>query len=71
MKELPKKISIIQEKLNYYLKELKDTNLYINNYDKYLEITNKIKELNQELQINETRWLEVLEIEENFDKKNQ
>ena len=71
LKELPKKISIIQEKLNYYLKELKDTNLYINNYDKYLEITNKIEELNQELQINETRWLEVLEIEENFDKKNQ
>ncbi len=71
LKELPKKISIIQKKLNYYLKELKDTNLYINNYDKYLEITNKIEELNQELRINETRWLEVLEIEENFNKKNQ
>ena len=43
----------------------------MNNYDKYLEITNKLEELNLELQINETRWLEVLEIEENFDKKNQ
>ncbi|MFL2520143.1 MAG: ABC-F family ATP-binding cassette domain-containing protein [Alphaproteobacteria bacterium] len=70
LKELPKKINLIQEELENFSKELKDTNLYVDNYERYLEITNKIEKLNNDLQINETRWLEVLEIEENFNKKN-
>ena len=70
LKELPKKINLIQEELENFSKELKDTNLYVNNYERYLEITNKMEKLNRDLQMNETRWLEVLEIEENFNKKN-
>ena len=70
LKELPKKINLIQEELINFSKELKDTNLYVNNYERYLEITNKMEILNNDLQINETRWLEVLEIEENFNKNN-
>ena len=70
LKELPKKINLIQEELENFSKELKDTNLYVNNYERYLEITNKMEILNNDLQINETRWLEVLEIEENFNKNN-
>ncbi|MDC0044924.1 ABC-F family ATP-binding cassette domain-containing protein [Pelagibacteraceae bacterium] len=70
LKELPKKINLIQEELENFSKELKDTNLYVNNHERYLEITNKMEILNNNLQINETRWLEVLEIEENFNKNN-
>ena len=70
LKELPKKINLIQEELENFSKELKDTNLYVDNYERYLEITNKMEKLDNDLQINETRWLEVLEIEENFNKKN-
>ena len=70
LKELPKKINLIQEELENFSKELKDTNLYVDNYNRYLEITNKMEKLNSDLQINETRWLEVLEIEENINKNN-
>ena len=70
LKELPKKINLIQEELENFSKELKDTNLYVDNYNRYLEITNKMEKLNSDLQINETRWLEVLEIKENINKNN-
>jgi len=70
LKELPKKINLIQEELENFSKELKDTNLYADNYERYLTITKKMEKLNNDLQINETRWLKVLEIEENFNKKN-
>ncbi len=70
LEELPKKISILQEKLDIITKELKDTNLYIENYKRYLEITKQMEDLNKELNLKETRWLEILEIEESLNKDN-
>lgn len=64
LEELPKEINLIQEKLNIITKELKDTNLYIENYERYLEVSKKMEELNTEIQKKESRWLEILEIEE-------
>ena len=71
LEELPKKISILQEKLDIITKELKDTNLYIENYKRYLEITKQMEDLNKELNLKETRWLEILEIEESLNKDNE
>tara|TARA_Y100000741_G_scaffold363723_1_gene352651 strand:- start:57 stop:1721 length:1665 start_codon:yes stop_codon:yes gene_type:complete len=63
---LPKEISLIQEELNNITNELKESNLYLENHDRYLEITKKMENLNKELTTKEERWLEVLEIEENI-----
>ena len=71
LKELPKQINIIEEKLDIISKELKDTNLYMENYDKYLQITKQMEDLKNDLQIKENRWLEVLEIEENINKSDE
>jgi len=63
---LPKEISLIQEELNNITNELKESNLYLENHDRYLEITKRMEYLNKELTTKEERWLEVLEIEENI-----
>ena len=70
MEKLPKEISDIQEKLNQITKELKQSNLYIDNYDRYVEITKKMEDLNKLLSLKEDKWLEVLELEEEINKKN-
>ena len=44
--------------------ELKQSNIYLENYERYLEITKKMESFNKELKIKEDRWLEILEIEE-------
>ncbi len=71
LEELPKEINLIQEKINIITKELKDTNLYIENYERYLEISKQMEELNTEMQKKESRWLEVLEIEERQKKSHE
>ena len=71
LEELPKQIDNIQEKLNSITKELKNDNLYIENYERYLEIIKQMENLNKDLSSKETRWLEVLEIEEKINKKNE
>ena len=40
--------------------------MYLENHDRYVEITKKMEFLNKELKIKEDRWLEILEIEENL-----
>ncbi len=70
LEKLPKEISDIQEKLNQITKELKQSNLYIDNYDRYVEITKKMEDLNKLLSLKEDKWLEVLELEEEINKKN-
>ena len=70
LEKLPKEISDIQEKLNQITKELKQSNLYIDNYDRYVEITKKMENLNKTLSLKEDKWLEVLELEDKINKKN-
>ncbi|MAV63761.1 MAG: ABC transporter [Candidatus Marinimicrobia bacterium] len=71
LEELPKQIKNIQEKLENITNELKDTNLYIENYKRYLDVTEQMNILNKDLNLKETRWLEVLEIEESLNKNNE
>ena len=71
LEELPKEINIIQEKLDIIMKELKDTNLYIENYDRYVQVTKKMEELTREINLKETRWLEVMQIKEDLNKQNE
>ena len=51
--------------------ELKDNNLYINDPDRFEEITNKLIILEQENEKKEARWLELLEMEEAIKKENE
>ena len=53
------------------MKELKDTNLYIENYDRYVQVTKKMEELTREINLKETRWLEVMQIKEDLNKQNE
>ena len=50
---------------------MKDNNLYISNPDRFEEITNKLIILEQEYEKKEARWLELLEMEEAINKKNE
>jgi len=61
---LPKEINLIQEELSIITNELKKSNIYLENHDRYLEITKKMEKLSKELAIKENRWFQVLEIEE-------
>ena len=71
LETLPIEIDKIQNKLDKITKELKNTNLYIENYDRYLEITTQMEELNKDLNLKETRWLEIIEIQENLNNHNE
>ena len=71
LEQLPKDINSIQEKLDIITKELKNTNLYIENHKRYLEITSQMEELNKDLNLKELRWLEIMEIQENLNQTNE
>ena len=64
LENIPNEINTIQEELNIMTNELKQSNLYLENHDRYLAITKKMESLNNELKMKEDRWLEILEIEE-------
>ncbi len=66
LESLPKEIGLIEEELNTITNELKESNIYSENHDRYLEVTKKMEILNKELKVKEDRWLQVLEIEENL-----
>ena len=66
LENIPNEINTIQEELNIMTNELKQSNLYLENHDRYLAITKKMESLNNELKMKEDRWLEILEIEEKF-----
>ena len=68
--QLPKEIDLIIHELEKITKELKEINFDIENYKRYVEVTEKMENLNKELKIKEDRWLEVLEIEENIKNSN-
>ena len=68
--KLPQEINLIEEEIKNIVKELKMSNLYLDNHSRYVEITNKMELLNKELSIKEDRWLEILEMQENMKKSN-
>ena len=51
--------------------ELKDSNLYISNNNRFEEVTEKLSTLEKELENKENRWLELLEMEEAINKENE
>ncbi len=66
LENIPNEITLIQKNLDRITEELKETNLYLKNYNRFLEITKEMENLKKKLKIKEERWLEILEIEENL-----
>ncbi len=64
LENLPREISLIEEDLNTMTNELKESNIYLENHNRYLEITKKMETLTKDLKIKEDRWLEIFEIQE-------
>ena len=60
-----------QEEIFSLKHELKDTNLYISNNDRFEEVTQKLSFLEKNLENKENRWLELLEMEEEIKKENE
>ena len=61
-----KKEQIKQQELEDIKNELKDTNLYLENYERYQEITSKMEVLNSDLNTKENRWFELIKMEEDL-----
>ena len=59
-------IKNIQQELEDIKNELKDTNLYLENYERYQEITSKMEVLNSDLNTKENRWYELIKMEEDL-----
>ena len=53
----------MQEEISSLKNELKDSNLYISNNNRFEEVTEKLSTLEKELENKENRWLELLEME--------
>jgi ATP-binding cassette subfamily F protein uup len=51
--------------------ELKDNNLYINDPERFEEITTQLSILENDFEKKETRWLELLEMEQAINKQNE
>ncbi len=64
LENLPREISLIEEDLNTMTNELKESNIYLENHNRYLEITKKMETLSKDLKIKEDRWLEIFAIQE-------
>ena len=71
LENIPNEIAEIEEEISLIKNELKDNNLYINDPVRFEEITNKLIILEQEYEKKETRWLELLEMEEVIKKENE
>jgi len=71
LENVPKEIKIIQEDISSLKNELKDTNLYISNNDRFEEVTKKLSILEKDLENKENRWLELLEMEDAIKKENE
>jgi ATP-binding cassette subfamily F protein uup len=71
LENIPKAIKIMQEEISSLKNELKDSNLYISNNNRFEEVTEKLSTLEKELENKENRWLELLEMEEVIKKENE
>ena len=61
---MPKEIEDLENKINDITKELKNSNLYLSDANRFNEITSEMLELKKVLSIKEERWLFLLEMEE-------
>ena len=59
-------ISYIENTIEDIKNELKDTNLYLENFERYQEITSKMEVLNSDLNTKENRWFELIKMEEDL-----
>ena len=64
---LPKEITKLKEKIFEIKNELKDSNLYLNDHDRFTNITNELAEIELTMQNKEIRWLELMEMEERLE----
>ena len=64
LENLPKEIEDLENKINDITKELKNSNLYLSDANRFNEITSEMLELKKVLSIKEERWLFLLEMEE-------
>ena len=71
LENLPLETAKIEEEILLIKNELNDNNLYISNPDRFEEITKNLIVLEQEFEKKETRWLELLEMEEAINKENE
>ena len=46
---------------------MKDSNLYLNDHDRFTNITNELAEMELTMQNKEIRWLELMEMEEQLE----
>jgi len=68
LENIPYETAKLEEAISIIKNELKDNNLYINNPDRFEEITKNLKILEKDFEIKELRWLELLEMEEAIEK---
>ena len=71
LENLPLETAKIEEEILLIKNELNDNNLYISNPDRFEEITKNLIVLEHEFEKKETRWLELLEMEEAINKENE
>ena len=67
LENLPKDIEDIQLKINHINNELKNSNLYLDNIERFNSITKEIADLKESLLVKEDRWLNLLEMEEKIE----
>ncbi len=67
LENLPKDIEDIQLKIDYINNELKNSNLYLDDMERFNYITKEIADLKESLLVKEGRWLNLLEMEEKIE----
>jgi len=66
LEKIPKEIEKLKKKIVEIKNELKDSNLYLNDHARFTNITNELSEKELSLENKETRWLELMEMEDQF-----
>ena len=61
---MPSKIKNLEEDINTFNQKLSDANLYLNEPDKFFEISEKLEKSKQDLEYFENRWLELEEMKD-------
>ena len=71
LENMPIETDELDNKIKKIKNELKDNNLYINDPERFEEITAQLGILENDFAKKETRWLELLEMEEIINKQNE
>ena len=64
LNSLPSKIKNLEEDINTFNQKLSDANLYLNEPDKFFEISKKLEKSKQDLEYFENRWFELEEMKD-------